>query len=204
MFEERVSVRPLELTRLTGDLNDLIIEKLQGKLEGKCARNGYVIPGSLKLISRSMGMVEKGTFTGDWIFIVQAEGRVIYPPDGIVIEGTVNRKNKAGIYIIYKDAVRIMVPRDLYVGDEEYENIMVGDKIQVEIKKSRFQVNDKEILSIGLFRGKATGGPTVEDIEKAEEEAGEEEEAAGDEEEEEEEGDATNAAEEEDSEENTE
>ena len=103
-----------------------------------------------------MGIVEKGRFTGSILFHVQAEGQVLNPPDGLVIEGEVVRKNKMGVYVNYKDAIRVIVPRDLNIGDDQFEGISVGDTIKVEIKKSRFQVNDEYILSVGLFKGVST------------------------------------------------
>ena len=48
-----------------------------------------------------------------------------------------------------------MVPRDLHLGDDEYDGVDVNDTVQVEIKKSRFQVNDPYILSVGVFKGYA-------------------------------------------------
>jgi hypothetical protein len=66
------------------------------------------------------------------------------------------RKNKMGMYVSYNDAIRIILPRDLHIGDEAFEAIPVGANVNVEIQKSRFQVNDAYILSVGLFRGLAT------------------------------------------------
>ena len=51
----------------------------------------------------------------------------------------------------YKNAIRVIVPRDLHIGNEQFDAVNVGNKIKVEIKKSRFQVNDDSILSVGLF-----------------------------------------------------
>jgi hypothetical protein len=76
---------------------------------------------------------------------------VINPPEGILLEGEVIRKNKMGIYLNYKNAIRVIVPRDLHIGSEEFDNVMIGDTIRVEIKKSRFHMNDESILSVGLF-----------------------------------------------------
>jgi hypothetical protein len=58
-----------------------------------------------------------------------------------------------GLYVIIENAIRIMIPRDLHIGNEEFDDISIGDRIRIEIKKSRFQVNDTHILSIGQFIG---------------------------------------------------
>jgi hypothetical protein len=61
------------------------------------------------------------------------------------------RKSKAGLYIIIEQAVHVMVVRDLHIGNKEFDAVELGDTIRVEIKKSRFQINDPHILSIGQF-----------------------------------------------------
>jgi len=152
VFEEQVSLNPKDMRIKIESVEDLIRDKLQARLEGRCSRHGYVEPGTVTILSRSMGSLEKGRFTGSFIFNVQAEGMVLNPPDGTILEGEVIRKNKMGIYVSYKDAIRVIVPRDLHIGDESFEMVEIGEKVQVEIKKSRFQVNDPYILSVGLFR----------------------------------------------------
>jgi hypothetical protein len=52
-----------------------------------------------------------------------------------------------------------MVPRDLHLGDDEFDSLKVGDRIKVEIQKSRFQLRDPFIVSVGVYRGNA-GAPT--------------------------------------------
>jgi DNA-directed RNA polymerase subunit E'/Rpb7 len=149
-----------------------------------------------------MGSLEKGRFTGSFIFNVQAEGTVLNPPDGTILEGEVIRKNKMGIYVSYKDAIRVIVPRDLHIGDEAFEMVEIGEKVQVEIKKSRFQVNDPYILSVGLFRSskgvKAVNAVKPVDESIKNETQHEEDEEEGDEEDEEEEFAEDDAEEEED------
>jgi hypothetical protein len=92
--------------------------------------------------------------------------------------------------------------------------IQIGDKIRVEIKKSRYQVNDTSILSVGIFKGRVKGAAGEVAEEKKEEEftevveegddAAEAEAAAIATAEEEDEEDAEPSAEEEDIEEETE
>lgn len=188
VFEEQVSLNPKDMRIKIESVEDLIRDKLQARLEGRCSRHGYVEPGTVTILSRSMGSLEKGRFTGSFIFNVQAEGMVLNPPDGTILEGEVIRKNKMGIYVSYKDAIRVIVPRDLHIGDESFEMVEIGEKVQVEIKKSRFQVNDPYILSVGLFRS-SKGVKAVNPVKPVDESIKneshhEEEEEEGDEEEE--------------------
>ena len=209
VFEEQVTITPRDMRNKIDSIEDLVRDKLKARLEGRCSRHGFVIPDTMKVLSRSMGSLEKGRFTGSIIFHVQAEGNVLNPPDGIIIEGEVIRKNKMGIYVSYQDAIRVIIPRDLHVGDEAFELVEIGEKVEVEVKKSRFQVNDPYILSVGTFRaskGKGKGN-AVEPIKELkepvfeEEQGGEEqgaEEEGGEEEGAEEEGAEEEGAEEED------
>lgn len=157
LFEERASLTSRDLRGEITDIDGLIIQKLSTRMENKCSRHGFVLPGTMKIISRSMGYVEKGRFTGDIIFHVQAEAKVLNPPAGFTLEGVVIRKNKMGMYVSYNDAIRIILPRDLHIGDEAFEAVAIGANVNVEIQKSRFQVNDPYILSVGLFRGVVDG-----------------------------------------------
>ena len=70
-----------------------------------------------------------------------------------------------GIYAIYENAIRIMVPRDLHLGDEEFDQLKIGESIRVEIQKSRFQLRDPFIVSVGLYRGR-TGAAAAPPISK--------------------------------------
>jgi len=155
LFEEQVALTPKDMRQDIESIDAVLLEKLSTNMEGRCSKNGYVISGTVRILSRSMGAMEKGRFTGNILFQVQAEATVLNPCDGTILEGEVIRKNKMGTYVSYMDAIRVIIPRDLYIGDEAYDAVQIGDRIQVEIKKSRFQVNDPYILSIGYFKGLA-------------------------------------------------
>ena len=188
LFEEQVSLTPKDMRVMIESIENIVADKLKGRLEGRCSRHGFVVPDTLKVLSRSMGSLEKGRFTGSIIFHVQAEGTVLNPPDGAILEGEVIRKNKMGIYVSYKDAIRVIIPRDLHIGNEAFEAVEIGERVEVEIKKSRFQVNDPYILSVGSFvSSKGKGAPKtvrpvqapveLEELEEVEEGEGEEAEA---------------------------
>ena len=188
VFEEQVALTPRDIRGQIKSIDAVLEEKLRVRLEGKCSRHGFVLTESIKILSRSMGSLERGRFTGHLLFHVQAEGKVLNPPDKTVLDGEVIRKNKMGLYVNYRDAIRIIVPRDANIGMDEFESVEVGETITVEIKKSRFQVNDEYILSVGLFRGRKAGTAATDDEEEEEATATVEEDATATVEEEEEEG----------------
>ena len=148
VFEEQITLTPKDLRKEITSIDKILEDKLRRNLQGRCSRNGYVLPDGIHILSRSMGTIERGRFTGNLLFHVQAEGKVLNPPDGTILEGEVIRKNKMGLYVEYAKAIRIIIPRDINIGNEEFESVEVGEMVQVEIKKSRFQVNDEYILSV--------------------------------------------------------
>jgi DNA-directed RNA polymerase subunit E'/Rpb7 len=196
LFEEQVALTPKDMCQEIESIDTLLAEKLQQKLEGKCSRHGFVVSGTLKVLSRSMGAMERGRFTGSILYYIQAEAEVLNPPEGAYLEGLVIRKNRMGMYVSYSvnngenEAIRVIVPRDLHIGDENFEKVEIGETVKVEIKKSRFQINDPYILSVGMFVSSSGKGIRASEVapeavavpefeEEAEEEYGEGEEEYG-------------------------
>jgi len=193
-FEKKISLSPTTIFNKVGrdnNLDALLLQQLKEKLENKCSEHGFVLPGTLELISRSMGYFEAGRFTGDAVFYVKAEGKVINPADGFRVIGEVTRKNNMGLTVSYKNnSLRIQVPRDLHLGDDsdQFSAIQPGDFIEVELKKSLFQINDPYILTNGRFIRKVSGDAVVAQVvQEGKEEESEEEKESEDEESQEEE-----------------
>jgi len=196
LFEEQVALTPKDMSREITSIDSVLMDKLQNKLEGKCSRHGFVISGTLKVLSRSMGTMERGRFTGNMLFYIQAEAEVLNPPEGTELEGIVIRKNKMGMYVSYSvndgenEAIRVIIPRDLHIGNEVFDKVEIGETVRVQVKKSRFQINDPYILSIGMFlsssgKGVAPNARKNVPVNMGEAKAEEEEEAEEDEAEEE-------------------
>jgi len=151
-FEKKLSLTPSDFNKVKSlSVDVLLLQKAKDTMEKKCSEQGFILPGTIELLSRSMGYFEAARFTGDAIYYVKLQGTVIYPVDGIRVKGEVIRKNKMGLYVDYKQAIRIQVPRDLHIGMIEYENVKIGDIVDVELKRSKFAINDSYILASGIF-----------------------------------------------------
>jgi len=186
VFEEKISITPRDLANAKLNIHALLLSKLAEKIEGKCSLHGWVLPNSTKILSRSMGYLESGRFTGDLVFHIQAQAAVLNPPSGSHLVCEVVGNNMMGMYVSYKvrmretnkktkqmvvtdvDAIKCILPRDLHIGDEAFSKVEIGDSVHVEIKKSRFQVNDKFILSVGIFEGKTESNYVPREVEEKE------------------------------------
>ncbi len=200
-FEKKIGLTPTDFNKLKDvPIEEILTTKSKEIMENKCSEHGFVLPGSIRLLSRSMGYFEAARFTGDAVYYVKLEGRIVYPADGIRVVGNVIRKNKMGLYVEYQNAIRVQVPRDLHLGNEEFDSVEIGDGVLVELKRSKFQINDPYILASGVFIRKnpsknvqvaADVEAEAEEVEEEKkedlEDSGEEEDAEEEEEEEEEE-----------------
>lgn len=155
-FKTQVQLKPSELDHR---FEDHIVYKLQTQYEGLCSRYGYIKPGSIKIVERSLGQLIKSHFNGHIRFDVSVVADVCNPVEGTVISAVVKNKNQMGI--LAESAIRIenvltpvldiIIPkRTAGISSEiPLDGLAIGDVIQVEILGKRYQLNDKKISIIG-------------------------------------------------------
>jgi DNA-directed RNA polymerase subunit E'/Rpb7 len=158
-LDERVSLSPSDLNEavnIEDGITKLLESHLKKKYERRCNVNGYVRSGSVNILQRSMGLAENGRFTGNLVYDCKFKCQVLYPTAGTQIEAIVLKVNKMGVYAIFEDAevrdevmIRILLPRDIHLGNEEFDSIEEGDKLLVSLERSKFQTNDLFIVSVG-------------------------------------------------------
>lgn len=150
-LDDRVAVSPAELAMIRSpeNIKNILLDKLREKHEGRCNANGYIRPGSINLLARSMGVAENGRFTGNLMFDCKMKCEILYPVAGAVVEAQVLKVNKMGAYAVLDEAMRILLPRDLHLGDKEFDSLKEGQSISARIDRTRFQTNDFFIMAVG-------------------------------------------------------
>ena len=79
-FEKKINIIPSEFNEIKKETIDSLLEKKAKEVvENKCSEHGFVLPGTIKVLSRSMGYFEAARFTGDAVYYVKLQGSVIYP-----------------------------------------------------------------------------------------------------------------------------
>ena len=156
LLEERISINPSDTASKDnigseGFIESVILQRLKTKIEGKCISSGFVKPDSLEILHRSMGTAENGRFTGNWIYYVKTQCKVFHPETNTPVTCKVVKVNKMGAYVVFDEAMRVLLPRDLHVGNEAFDSLKTDDLVVVNILRSRFQTNDPFISSVGLF-----------------------------------------------------
>lgn len=176
-MDYRIALSPSEFSKAASDIDAYLTEKIRKKLEGQCCTHGYVRPGSTQIIARSMGQAEHGRFTGDFMFLCKIRIACLLPHANQVFDCRILTMNKLGAYALIveggslREAMRILVPRDLHLGNEEFDTLQVGQGIRVRLLRSRFQANDAYIQGVGTYEGLVPAADAKATAEEEDEEA---------------------------------
>jgi hypothetical protein len=160
-IDQRVTLAPTEYEKATADIDAFLVSKIRKELEDQCCSHGWVRPGSTQILARSMGQAEHGRFTGDFLFQCKVKVSCLLPYADQILTCRVGTMNKLGAYALVvddgkqSDAIRILVPRDLHVGNAEFDDLQVGQGIRVRVLRSRFQKGDAFISAVGMYDGRA-------------------------------------------------
>ena len=156
-IDQRVALKPSEFREAIADLDGYLLAAMRKGVEGTCNAQGYIRPGSMQILARSMGQAEHCRFTGDFIFYCKVRMECLMPFDGMIVEAQVLKANKLGAYVLVTEkkkrleAMRILLPRDFNMGNPEFDNLKVGDEVRIKVLQTRFQVNDAFINGVGTL-----------------------------------------------------
>jgi len=120
------------------------------KIEAKCIVEGYVKPGSVKIIN-----ISSGTLQGRFIeFEVVFECSICCPVEGMQIKCYAKNITQAGIRAFTSldekiSPVIIYVSRDHHSSNEYFNSIKEKDAIRIRVIGQRFELNDKQVSIIG-------------------------------------------------------
>jgi len=150
-LDERVALTPSEINNVSkpDDVKDMLVTKLKERHESKCNANGYVKPDSIDLVARSAGAAENGRYTGNFVYDCKMKCDVLYPKGGMVMPVLVIKVTKMGVYAVFEEAIRILVPRDIHIGNTAFDSIKEGDMIKVRLERSEIKTNAPFIMAVG-------------------------------------------------------
>jgi len=142
---------------LNHNLDDILHKRLCHKVEGICIKQGYIRPGSLRIISRSTGKMNIGMFNGNISFIVKYETDICNPVVSDIIECNVLDSNKVAVnaYVENADAspLNIILARQHHIGNVKFFSLKTGDIIKIKIIGKSYSFRDTNILVFGQFLG---------------------------------------------------
>jgi len=121
------------------------------KTEGRCIKEGFVKPNSIRLLTYSSGAVQGDVIVFETVF----ECKLCNPVEGMNITDCVAKTiTKAGIHaeVIDQDGVipvTIFIARDHHYYSSQFNDVKEGDKINIRVIGQRFELNDKFVSIIG-------------------------------------------------------
>jgi hypothetical protein len=115
---------------------------------GKCIVEGYVKPGSIKIITYSSGLVKGENIIFDVVFNCE----VCYPVAGMKLNCIAKNITKAGIRAESNEETPspfvLFIARDHFYASDYFNSIEEGEKFIARVIAQRFELNDKYISVI--------------------------------------------------------
>ena len=142
-IKKRISLNP----RYLDENFPAYIEKiLKNNVEGRCIKEGYVVPNTVVILKRSIGNMNNNQFNGNITFDITIGAKVCNIPVNSVIKASVKKINKLGI-LAELGPLMIIVPKEIHQDKEPFSKINIGDDIDLLIIGKTFHLNSK-IISI--------------------------------------------------------
>jgi DNA-directed RNA polymerase subunit E'/Rpb7 len=117
--------------------------------DGKCLAEGFVKPGSSKIITYSSGLIQKGTQVS---FQVVFECEICFPVEGMLIQCVARNITKAGIRAESPSEtpspIVVFIARDHNFSHPAFANIQEDDAFTARVIGQRFELNDKYVSII--------------------------------------------------------
>ena len=138
----------LPMNAIGKNLQDLLEKTITRMVGGKCIVEGYVKPGSIKVITFSSGIVKGENILFDVVFNCE----VCYPVAGMNMNCIAKNITKAGIRAESADEQPspfvLFVARDHFYSSDYFNSIEENEKFVARVIAQRFELNDKYVSII--------------------------------------------------------
>lgn len=151
LFERRVLVRNVHVDSkyLQRNIDASLVAQLRLKYEGTCVAEGYIQERSIVVLEHSLGRTN--LIKGGLDYAVKFQADICMPHPGQVFRVPVTLKSKIGIHA-EMTPIKALLPRDLHIGNTDFEAVKEGEDIEFEVVGARFQQGDDSIVVLGKLR----------------------------------------------------
>lgn len=153
LFERRQLSKKVHINSkyLQKNVQASILAQLKLNYEGRCSAEGYIQPNSVTVINYSLGRTNY--IRGGVDYDVQFQADVCMPHPGQRFKAPVKVRSKIGIHA-ETPPVKVLIPRDIHIGNEEFEDIKIGEEIEFEVIGSQFKQQDDDIIVVARLLSK--------------------------------------------------
>jgi DNA-directed RNA polymerase subunit E'/Rpb7 len=151
LVERRELVRNVHLHAkdLKRNVDASLLAQLRHTYDGRCVPEGFLMPRSLTVVDYSLGRLN--LIRGGMDYVVKFQADVCFPHPGQHFRAPVNLKSKIGLHADLPP-LKILLPRDLHIGNAEFEGVEEGQEVELEVVGSRFQQGDESIVVLATLR----------------------------------------------------
>jgi len=161
MFERRELTRVLTVhsKHLQRNIQSSLLGQIKASVEGRCGTEGYVQPKSSVILEYSLGRMS--ILKPGVSYKVKFQADICLPHKGQRLEVVAEFRSKIGIHAGTKP-LKIMLPRDLHIGNAEFEGISENDKLEIEVLGAEIKQNDEDIFVLAKLIRRVASPSAVE------------------------------------------
>jgi DNA-directed RNA polymerase subunit E'/Rpb7 len=157
-IKKRISLNP----RYLDENFTAYIEKIiKNTIEGRCIKEGYVVPNTVIILKRSIGNMNNNQFNGNVVFDVTIGAKICNIPVNCVIKANIKKLNKLGI-LAELGPLMIIVPKEIHQNKEPFKDINIGDEIDLLVIGKTFNLNSKIISVYAKLNSEAKKKITIQ------------------------------------------
>jgi DNA-directed RNA polymerase subunit E'/Rpb7 len=151
LFERRALVRNVHVDSkfLQRNIEASLLAQLRHKFEGVCVAEGYILTRSIAIVEHSLGRTN--FIKGGLDYTVKFQADVCMPHPGQTFRVPVTLKSKIGIHAELTP-LKVLLPRDLHIGNTDFEVVKENEDIEFEVVGARFQQGDDSIVVLGKLK----------------------------------------------------
>ena len=152
LFERRVLTKKVNIHAkfIQKNIQASLLSQLKVKFQGRCLAEGYLQRDSITIIAYSLGRLNYLRGGADYDVTFQAD--ICMPHVGQVFKAPVSLRSKIGIHAEL-EPLRILIPRDLHIGNELFEKVEVNDEVEFEVVGTQFKQGDEDVIVVGKLLG---------------------------------------------------
>jgi len=128
-----------------------LLAQLKMNFEGRCSPEGFIQPNSITIVDYSLGRTNY--IKGGVDYDVKFQADVCMPHTGQKFKAPVTVRSKVGIHA-ETPPVKVLIPRDLHIGNEEFESVKVDEEVEFEVIGAQFKQQDKDIVVVARLLSK--------------------------------------------------
>lgn len=153
LFERRNLTKKVHIHSelLQQNMAPQILTQLKMDYEGRCSSEGFISRNSITILKYTYPRTNYVRGGVDYEVTFQAD--VCFPHPGQRLKAPVTLRSKVGIHA-ETPPVKILIPRDIHIGQEDFENVQAGDEIEFEVVGAQFKQQDSDIIIVGKLLSK--------------------------------------------------